>query len=341
MRDLSYKIHNANLMYLDKPVLNFNFSIYNRGMFVSEITKIYNENLIPLPCRSDIVSFPDWYLYRCFGEVSPRYNKLIYSLSGMPKDNFNRIYGAQTGTSLFSYGANLTDKYWINPEKSIMYYNDIAELTSFLDEKVIKPSAYKKINFFDNKHISDNFGKVVTEELPVDTEITDFRTPDICTDGFSHRRWRLYNDRYSLFKILYRDYEMEFYKKFYDDINAINPKILPELSYSKLQMAKREILAVNSECVTDKNTELISVYDIATYNLTRGYTLPDCIKKNYKELGFNMSAFEELEETIIKYEERTGNKSQKLENYGFLKDCNTGKIIRPVIWSRLSDIHFS
>lgn len=323
-------LYDATLMYQDKKVMDFKFSIYCFHFYIEEITKIYDENLIPIFMKED-QRFNEWYTFRCFSNSTPKYDDIIYCLSGMPDFIFNRLYGVQKAVSLFSYGANLTDKYWINPAYPITFYSDIED-EGYLDGKIIYPSTYDKVSFFTNPNVSEDFGNAFMQYHEPKIKITDFRTPDICTEGHRKKRWILKNNEYIFQKLTFDNDERQ---AFFQTMKDINPHIIPEFSIKKIDLlgfAERQDV-IETKCFTSNNTELITAYDIASSETKKVNSVMELFKENYLTLGGDIENFNELKEALDEYKKIKGIEIRHYENFGFIRDCDTKKIIKPIIWS--------
>lgn len=321
--------HKIYLMHQNDKVALLKCFISNFSLIFSDIIEIYNYELLPLYVKEN-KHINNWYEYRCFSNDIDGYNRIIHRLCGVSDSTTNRIYGAQTGISLFSYGANLTDKYWLNPIEPITFYSDIED-KSDLDEQIIFPSTYEKINFFTNPNISKNFGIMFLQHYNFDIKITDFRTPDICTDGNSKKRWLFIDNKYILQKIShYNDQRITFLNFMKEN----HPDIIPEFVVKEIFIdgyaVKQSV--IESQCITSLNTELISAYDIICSNPKNGSSLWEIFEKNFLTLG-NIEQHRQLINALKHYSDSDLSKIHHFDNFGFLRDSNTKEIIKPVIWS--------
>lgn len=313
------------LMYKDKKVLSVDIVLCDFNIvFISEPT-ILDKELLPLYIQQELY-IEEWYKYRCFYNSMLRYDDIIYCLCGMPNKTSTRLYNAQTGLSLFSYGANLTDKYWINFSEPFEFISDFHE-NSFADKQIIFPSTYEQTNFFQNPHISENFGYQSMLFSDSGIEIKDFRTPEICTNGDAHKRWLFENNEYYLEKIILNN---EFVTKF----EKIDNSLKPQYFYNKFKsnQSDNKFNTIKSKCITSLNTELISAYDIICSNPKNGSSLWEIFEKNFLTLG-NIEQYKQLIDALKHYSDGDLSKIQHFDNFGFLRDSNTKKIIKPVIWS--------
>jgi hypothetical protein len=324
--------YNATLMYKDNKVFDFSFVVYNFNLQIDKITKIYNNDLIPIALKTQ-KNINEWIRCRCFSNLTPKYNDIIYCLCGMPNFISNRIYGAQTALSLFSYGANLTDKYWINPQDPIVFYSDIED-KGYLDEKIIYPTTYSQINFFTKPNVAIDFGKVFLQYCNPQILVTDFRTPEICTNGTSKKRWILQNDKYFLQKLSHTTDERI---TFLDFLKEINPQIVPNYQIKEIKLdgfTKKQTI-IETECFTTNDTELITAYDIILSTPPKTNNLFDLFKQNYFKISNDALKIEEICYTLEKYKEKTKKDITQFDNFGFIKNTNTKEIIKPIIWSNL------
>ena len=324
MFDENGKTTRFTLMYKNNKVLSFGIVIIAFDMYMSGEMEIYDESLLPILMKKHPI-IKDWYTYRCFSNMTINYNNIIYGLCGMPKKNGYRIYGAQLGLSLFSYGANLSDKYWLNPDEEYVFYGNMDE-DSFADGQIIIPSTYEKTSFFHNPHVSNNFGEAMLLHNDNGIKIKDFRTPEICTDGCGKKRWILKDGKYFMQK---RVFKPEYFQPQFMVKEFIPP-------FEIKQMMVREcdfpVWIIETECVTDKDTELISAYDIICSNLRQEDSFK-LLKENLTFADSNIDAYNDLVDCLKQYTDNNLEKVKNFENFGFLYDSNKGKIIKPMIWS--------
>ena len=120
------KIKQITIMYKNEKVFSVDVIVYNFNLLFEGNVIIHNKELFPLYMQTEPILY-EWYKFRCFYNSMLRYNDIIYCLCGMPKKTSTRLYDVQQAISLFSYGANLTDKYWINPSEPFEFINDFDE----------------------------------------------------------------------------------------------------------------------------------------------------------------------------------------------------------------------
>jgi len=82
------------------------------------------------------------------------------------------------GLLIKSFGLSLSDHYWLKPESATVSWADI--------------------NFFDNP-FSEDIGAILFEEK-IDSLEPDFHSPDITSDGFLKKRWKIIHDKRYLIK---------------------------------------------------------------------------------------------------------------------------------------------
>ena len=330
------------LMWCEAKVLSFTGIPFDGALYIESIDEMYNHNLLPVPLKNielNSETLYKWLKNRCFSTLKRNYNQIIDPLMGMPDGSGYRMLDAQVFVSILSYGVNLTDKYWINPVNTIELCTDINE-NSYLDDVEICPKTYKEVNFFYTNHISDHFKTAFIDGCYPRIRVTDYAAPDICTNGIERQYWDIVDGKFCLKKIfdicdLNKDKNLNKRKGFLDYVKSINKDIVPEcFSLKEHIIGPHNHNTLNSFCVTDKNTELISAYDIVLNNpYDYKGDLLEKLKKNYLALGFDKEPFAVLEDAIKKIEKETNKKIDEYRNIGFIKDINTEKIIKPVIWS--------
>ena len=286
-----------HLYHENNKVLTFTAYIYDCVFRVEEIISIHNQNLIPLTINKTL-NLQEWINNRCFPNSYQGFNNISHLLANVP-DCANRLYDFQTGIALLSYFANLTDKYWITPDKPFKFISLFAE-NCYLDGIIIEPKTYDEISFFINPPTSDNLIPTLLATracfAPSFTPFTldDYRIPEICTDGEKKKRWIYKNNEFYLQKEVNGD-DM----RFMSDIAITNFEYMPTFSFKTIDFVDGfSSNIIESKCLTDQNTSLISAYDIILSNAELTDDLWTLFKKNYLSLGYDVSAFDTLTNII-------------------------------------------
>ena len=341
--DFNNEEYNFRLMWTNKIVLDFTFTVCGGSTNIKSINKIHNPQLLPtaLKNNANVLSLENWFIFRTFSMGRKNAVLLTDILMGFPYGSSKRMLNSQILINAICYGVNLTDKYWITPIEDCIINTDLND-DSRLDNITIKTKTYENVNYFLNNKPSTDCNTLFIRTSNTGICLNDYFFPDICTDSTSKSRWIQKDGIFyyqKVFDIVPSENDSDLMEKihFLNSIKEINSQIIPQYYHTTINPYNTDTYnVINSKCFTGKNTELISAYDIVSYNLHHGHEdLFEHLRLNYLELGFDESQFKILEEVIIKVEEKYGKKINDYTNFGFIKDINTGKIIKPIIWSDL------
>lgn len=161
------------LMNKNEKVLKFN-SVYDvlKGY---EIVDVYNESLLPFPCRNNLKYFNTWISDRPIPTNQEHINKVLESLKLTSRDIMSLLK--------VNNGFSLNDSYWIRPVTP----NDYNVCMS-----------WDKNNLYDND-FDESLG-LVTFFGNISSLGGTFRSPEITNQGSVGKAWRRINGDLILFK---------------------------------------------------------------------------------------------------------------------------------------------
>ncbi len=211
--------------------------------------------------------------------------------------------GVSTSEELLdkAFGLSLSDQYWIKPFDSNIEYKDI--------------------NFFEHDFNDSEFiNAIFSNSNDYSTKIS-LISPNNTTDGRLKKTWMIENSKRYLLKGGFKNEVMQPFNE------VLASMICNRLGFYhtryKIQIVSNKVVS-KCECFIDKDTELVTAYQILHKNCDREHAYEEYIKilenngiKNAREKMENMF----LLDYIIMNEDR------HLNNFGIIRDVNTLKWI--------------
>lgn len=200
-----------------------------------------------------------------------------------------------------AFGLSLSDQYWLKPYDSDIKYDDI--------------------NFFDHDFDSSEFVEATFSNVSgtIKNEAS-LKTPNNTTDGMLKKSWVIENGKRVLLK---GGYKNEILQPFNEVLASM---ICHRLGFDhveyKLDMIKDKIVS-KCECFINKDTELISAYQILHGNI-----LDDDKDNAYLEYirileSHNIKNAREKLENMFILDFLIMNEDRHLNNFGIIRDVNT------------------
>lgn len=216
------------LMHGQEKVANIMINRLNGNII--KIEKIYASEHLPigtaLKGTADRRALNEWW---CDRSIPNTRDGAKSALEKLNVRNFIQIAAK-------SLGASMSDHYWIRPESSNITWDDV--------------------NFFDNG-FSEKIGDVLF--VGDKTQDMNYHSPDITTDGWLKKRWKIINGRV----VLIKGGSTPFYQEPFNEVIAsrlMDRLGIPHVDY-KLMWIEGKPYSVCENFVT-QNTELIPAYRV-------------------------------------------------------------------------------
>ena len=201
----------------------------NHG-YIEKIVSVHNKEHLPIGVVHDLrhreitdcYELDNWWVRRLIPEIR------LMIKSALAKLNVFSI----RDLSMLGNGLSLTDCYWIKPKDSVL--------------------TWAEINFHDNG-FSEDVGDALVGT--VKSSVIDYRSPDITTDGYLRKRWKLIDGKPCLMK-----------NEIYESVTeVIVSKIAKHVGIECVDYwyAKDGYLPYSvCECFTSPNAELVTAYQL-------------------------------------------------------------------------------
>lgn len=348
----NYKFY---LMHLNDKVVEFDVSVFEGCVNVERISKVHSAELLPLSLRENdsteelVYKIDGWLKSRCIPNGRSNFINMSPSLLGVNGRYLDRMYNKQHVLMFLSYGVSLSDKYWINPVEPILFTIGMDEST--LTEVVIEPKCYEQINYYQNG-FTDDLSRIIYLQENGGIEIKEYHSPDICTNGILRKRWEKRKGFFVLRKHMLSRTEMHEDVEFNGEVKSITlnslesswPSVVPEEFYKEqlttLQKLDSRIVpkfrfeldeynqhSLVTRCLTNLRTEIIPGEEVLLY-ANNNFGDPNKVKEACWDLGCNLYDIKLIEEIM-----KRKTKPNWYENFGLLRDAQTGVILHPVVWS--------
>jgi len=201
-----------------------------------------------------------------------------------------------------SFGLSLSDQYWLKPLDIDLKYDDI--------------------NFFDHDF---DYTEFLDASLSLNSEVikneASLKTPNNTTDGMLKKAWIIEDGKRYLLK---SGYKSEVLQPFNEVLASM---ICERLGFDHVTYTLdvyKDIVVSKCECFINKDTELITAYQILHNNCDKENTL-DAYIKILEEKGIE-NARTKLENMYI-LDYLIMNEDRHLNNFGVIRDVNTLKWI--------------
>ena len=319
------------LMHETNPVLLISMNVGFNYFRITGIKEYCNKLKLPLPLKSNAriskyYQLEKWWLSR-FINVSR--NEYIIVSDQFCHTWLSRMYYHQYNIALLTYGASLSDKYWLNPVEPATIDND-----EYREPFVLNPTTWDVVNNMRqnfSKDVGEVFYNSVMDKEKIKHELLDLNltTMDISLTGDRTKRWIKKEDELYVQKIFSNTEagideckrqvaESEF-------IKSMNPMFSAHYTqdeqYKNICYSKRFL---------NENEEYIDAYQVLLYDL---YSVKDTKKSLIKyatKLGCDKKLLKEYFELIDKIKEHFNYEREfNFDNVGFIIDGKTNKIIRP------------
>lgn len=283
---MNYILFNKNT-----PVLNFSFDEENFS-FIFKINEIYHVEYAPYSTfKNETVNKTDlnkWWRNR---SIPASRKNLEYLLDKIEVDN-------QYDLIVKSFGASLSDQYWIKPENANLAWDDI--------------------NFFNNE-FSDDIGELLFSNRLVSTKDFNFSSPDNTSEGQLIKRWKIIDNKRCLLKKGKEGLPLEVYNE------IIASEVLDKLKFDHV---KYSMLTIDDEIISccenfiTPDTELITAHEIFEINKKpNNLSAYEFLKKQVQKLG--ITDFDEKMSEILAFDFIVANRDRHFRNFGFIRDVNT------------------
>lgn len=271
------------------PVVDLD--IDEHSLYVKNIGEIYNQE------------------YKPFGIKEINKNEIYSWLSNRKipasRDNIEELLDSIdiTTTNLLIFKAfalSLSDQYWLKPENQNIKWEDI--------------------NFFDND-FSDDLGKFIFGNA---NEISSLKTPDNTSDGDLKKSWKIIDGKRVLIKAGRPPYNQEPFNE------ILASEICKRLKFDYVEYKAYKLnnkIYCGSENFIDKNTELVSAWDIY-----KNSQKPNHINKYQwyislcKDLGVDVK--KSIDDMIV-LDYIVANEDRHFRNFGLIRNINDLKFIKP------------
>lgn len=288
------------LMNKNNPVLSLEYD--SATSVFTKIYNIYNIDYAPYIIKSYYDSetndsilrriLSDWFKGRGIPSWRDKLDLLLHRLNiNAPSDLLDK-----------AFGLSLSDQYWIKPVDLNVLYDDI--------------------NFFDNDFEYVEFLEAsLSKNSKIITNKNSLKTPNNTTDGMLKKAWIIDNDVRYLLKGGYKNETLQPFNE------VLASEICRRLGFSYVEYTLdiyKEIVVSKCPCFINKNTELITCYQIKS-NMKKYSS-----KKDYEEY-IKVLERHGIKDARIKLENMfildylIMNEDRHLNNFGIIRDVNTLK----------------
>ena len=275
--------------------------------------------------REFLSAFKSWMNDRIIPVDRKDVKTLIKNLTGFT-GNADMLYSgndiaALQILSLFSYGRNMTDKYWFNPVRQTpIRFGSEANIFTKLGLNILQNdiNLQRKKDFSGMDFIKNGFSKSFAEninEKETPAYHIQFNFPDLCTNGTIKKRWITVDDIPCLEKIYDSVDEavktIQLGEKLYRQFPDIFPKIYTVQDNPR---------AYYTECMLNGHTELVTFKDIKLLDAKQEFI------DNAKAMNFNIDKISKICNVLNE------NGIDAMENAGIIIDCNSKEVEKYVAW---------
>jgi hypothetical protein len=261
------------------------------GKIFIKINKIFYPEHLPflytdIP-EKNLVFMNKWLEHRGIPESRQGYDELL--------NEFKKSYGKEL--SLLSMGLNLTDHYWICPEKNTKSWHDV--------------------NFFENSY-SEYIGKLIFDYERSGN--VDMQSPDLSSGGHLKKRWININNK----NILIKDGSGDVRQEPYNEVIAsfIMEKLgINHVDYYLLKDNKNNSHYSACECMVDTDTEFINGFMVFLHNKDNFSGKYNDYLKVCREKGIKNTKIEVDKMICVDY--LIGNIDRHPGNFGIIRNANT------------------
>ena len=202
-----------------------------------------------------------------------------------------------------SAGLSLSDQYWIKPLDSHLKWSEI--------------------NFFDND-FSEDIGNILLGKK-VDSHEISYHSPDITSDGYLVKRWKIINGK----RCLLKGGSSPFMQQPFNEVIAsrLSEHLhIPHAEYSIVWDGDSPY-SVCEDFVT-RNTELVSAWAVMQ---TRKKSNSASVRKHYLTCceRENIPGVQRAVDQMIVLDFLIANEDRHLNNFGLIRDANTLRWIGP------------
>ena len=202
-----------------------------------------------------------------------------------------------------SAGLSLSDQYWIKPKNSHLNWGEI--------------------NFFDND-FSEDIGNILLGKA-VDSHEISYHSPDITSDGYLVKRWKIISGK----RCLLKGGSSPFMQQPFNEVIAskLAERLhIPHVEYS-IVWDEDAPYCVCEDFVT-RDTELVSAWAIMK---TRKQSNSTSVYKHYSDCckQEEVPGVQHALDQMIVLDYLIANEDRHLNNFGLIRDANTLKWIGP------------
>ena len=212
--------------------------------------------------------------------------------------------------------------------KTFENYHNMLSLSDQYWFQFSKKEKWNKLNFFDNKYQNET-GKIFLEPWDVNEDLVSKPNPDLSTNGVLRKRWVQQERKVSyLIKAGSERFNQNPISEilttmFLEKLNII-PFVRYELVVDGLKMC--------SKCANfiDKDSEFVPVSQVY-YNKPRDKqkeTVYDHIVNQSVSFGLDRDYVTDYLDSMIAADLIINNNDRHLNNFGYIRDVNTGKLLR-------------
>ncbi|WP_196598704.1 HipA domain-containing protein [Pectinatus frisingensis] len=276
------------IILMDKEIPVIEVNINSLSGRVREITKIYNEEYLPLPVKYQTdkeYALESWIKSR---SISTSRQDLSILLEAAKVETASAL-------SLKNLGLNLSDQYWYKPKE--------ADIT------------WKQVNLFDNKFDTQSFSSS-------DDMISSY-SPDMSSNGELRKFWTIKNNK----RYLYKESTAPYYQQAYNEVFAsklLAELNIPHVTY-KLDILKDKAYSV-CETFIDHDTEYVPALYIR--NACKKNNNENDYKHFLRCMKIlKIPCKRESIDTMLAFDYLINNNDRHYGNFGFIRNSETLKFI--------------